>query len=105
MDRGAWQATIHGVTKSWARLSDSHTQCGERAEVLSQGVAKCCRQAANMCQAPFSVFPTLKPCSISGHPPAPTCKLQALRLTVVVCTLPSRAQEGVLGEDPVGVWD
>ena len=22
MDRGAWQATIHGVTKSWARLSD-----------------------------------------------------------------------------------
>ena len=22
MDRGAWQATIHGVTKSWTRLSD-----------------------------------------------------------------------------------
>ena len=23
MDRGAWQATVHGVTKSWTRLSDS----------------------------------------------------------------------------------
>ena len=22
MDRGAWQATVHGATKSWARLSD-----------------------------------------------------------------------------------
>jgi len=22
MDRGAWQATVHGVTKSWSRLSD-----------------------------------------------------------------------------------
>ena len=22
MDRGAWWATFHGVTKSWARLSD-----------------------------------------------------------------------------------
>ena len=22
MDRGAWQATVHGVTKSWAQLSD-----------------------------------------------------------------------------------
>ena len=21
-DRGAWRATVHGVTKSWARLSD-----------------------------------------------------------------------------------
>ena len=25
MNRGAWQATVHGVTKSWTRLSDSHT--------------------------------------------------------------------------------
>jgi len=23
MDRGAWQATVHGVTKSWTRLSSS----------------------------------------------------------------------------------
>ena len=22
MDGGAWQATVHGVTKSWTRLSD-----------------------------------------------------------------------------------
>ena len=24
MDRGAWQATVHGITKSWTRLSDFH---------------------------------------------------------------------------------
>ena len=24
MDRGAWQATVHGVTKNWAQLSDFH---------------------------------------------------------------------------------
>ena len=22
MDRGAWQATVHGVTKNWTRLND-----------------------------------------------------------------------------------
>ena len=22
IDRGAWQATVHGVAKNWARLSD-----------------------------------------------------------------------------------
>ena len=22
MDRGAWKATVHGVTKNWTRLSD-----------------------------------------------------------------------------------
>ena len=27
MDRGAWQATVHGVAKSWTRLRDfTHTQ-------------------------------------------------------------------------------
>ena len=24
MDRGAWWVAVHGVAKSWARLSDSH---------------------------------------------------------------------------------
>ena len=28
MDRGAWQATVHGVTKSWTWLSDFHFQGG-----------------------------------------------------------------------------
>ena len=28
VDRGAWQATVHGVTESWTRLSDFHfTSC------------------------------------------------------------------------------
>ena len=24
MERGAWQATVHDITKSWTRLSDFH---------------------------------------------------------------------------------
>ena len=32
MDRGAWRATVHGVAKSWTRLSDftlthTHSPC------------------------------------------------------------------------------
>ena len=26
MDRGAWRATVHGVTKSWTQLSESRAQ-------------------------------------------------------------------------------
>ena len=26
MDRGAWQATVHGVIKSWTGLSNFHTR-------------------------------------------------------------------------------
>ena len=29
MDRGAWWATVHGVTKSWAWLRDTHTVLGD----------------------------------------------------------------------------
>ena len=28
MDRGAWQATVCGVTESWTQLSDFHFQNG-----------------------------------------------------------------------------
>ena len=28
MDRRAWQATVHGITKSWTRLSDFHFSGG-----------------------------------------------------------------------------
>ena len=27
MDRGVWQAVVHGVTKSQTQLTDSHTRC------------------------------------------------------------------------------
>ena len=34
MDRGAWWATVHGITKSWTWLSSSHTHtmCGKMQE-------------------------------------------------------------------------
>jgi len=32
MDRGAWWATVHGVTKSWTQLSNWHFHCIARNE-------------------------------------------------------------------------
>ena len=35
MDRGAWQATVYGVTKSWTRLSDrAHFVFGHILKIL-----------------------------------------------------------------------
>ena len=30
MDRGAWQATVHGITKSWTRLRDDYAKLNFR---------------------------------------------------------------------------
>ena len=33
MDKGVWRDTVHGVAKSWTRLSDlAHTQTGQHLE-------------------------------------------------------------------------
>ena len=37
MNRGAWQATVHGVAKSWTRLSEKHFR-GSLAGVAFSGV-------------------------------------------------------------------
>ena len=34
MDREAWWATVHGVTKSWTRLSDLHTHMDDHGTIL-----------------------------------------------------------------------
>ena len=40
MDRGAWQATVHWVTKSWTRLSDSHSLHNVRKAYLFSNKGK-----------------------------------------------------------------
>ena len=40
MDRGAWQATVHGVTESWTRLSAhvrSHTHTHTHTQTIDKG--------------------------------------------------------------------
>ena len=37
MDRGAWQATVHGVTKSRVQLSDFHFSLHLKAQGLALG--------------------------------------------------------------------
>ena len=36
MDRGAWRATVHGVTKSWTRLSDFNSTTLVWASLVAQ---------------------------------------------------------------------
>ena len=38
MDRGAWQATVHGVTKSQTQLSDYHSLCEENYKTLMREI-------------------------------------------------------------------
>ena len=36
MDGGAWEAAVHGVAKSWTRLSNfTHSELSERYNVIS----------------------------------------------------------------------
>ena len=45
MDRGAWWAIVHGVTKSWTRLSDSphtHTHTHSHTRTLKPREDKVC---------------------------------------------------------------
>ena len=39
-DRGAWWATVHGVTKSWTRLSETHTNTHTNTESGTWGQEK-----------------------------------------------------------------
>ena len=41
MDRGAWQAIVHGFAKSWTRLSDCHslTHSLKELEDLSNAIS------------------------------------------------------------------
>ena len=49
MDRGAWWATVHEVTKSWTQLSDSRTQTHTHTHTLFQfsSVAQSCPTLCN----------------------------------------------------------
>ena len=38
MDRGAWQATVHGVTKNWTRLSDGACMSGTTLEARTNQI-------------------------------------------------------------------
>ena len=35
-DRGAWRATVHGVKKSWTRLSDLHIHVHNGVQLIRQ---------------------------------------------------------------------
>ena len=47
-DRGAWQAIVHGVTKSQTRLSDQHTQVQGWVPAGNEPFVKCRRQIPSL---------------------------------------------------------
>ena len=41
MDRGAWRAAVHGVAKSWTRLTNTHRQHGVKMSSVPKGRGRC----------------------------------------------------------------
>ena len=41
MDRGAWRATVHGVTESQTRLSHTHTHTHYNTDATMSSEVKC----------------------------------------------------------------
>ena len=54
MDRGAWQATVHGVAKSWTRLKRLNTHTQNKAHRRQKGT----RMAILNCSKCFCVKPS-----------------------------------------------
>ena len=70
MDRGAWRAIVHGVTKSQTRLKRLSVQCEtELALVYPSGCAT----------ITASQFHHPEPCALSTHSPLPPSRLQGRR--------------------------
>ena len=58
MDRGAWQATVHGVAKSWTRLSDTALSTWDNRNIRRLAT-KCRFITAGVFQVPFSPYDLL----------------------------------------------
>ena len=63
IDRGAWRATVHGVTKSRTRLSDQHTHAQSRHRTVpSPKDPSCCTLIATLgSSCPGSLLNLLQP--------------------------------------------
>ena len=68
MDRGAWLSIAHGVTKSWIRLSDSHTHTRAHTHTHS------CTQSYNLGDVMADGQKSLACCSPWGHKELDTTK-------------------------------
>ena len=65
MDRGVWQATVHGVTKSQTQLSDfTHVLICDEIVYASRNFFSC-RKSSDV-QAPSKVWAVIWACSQSG---------------------------------------
>ena len=40
MDRGAWQATVHGVAKNWTQLNDQPTTATTKLSIRQLSIIK-----------------------------------------------------------------
>ena len=92
MDRAAWRATVHGVAKSWTRLSDSHTHVRVHA-----GTATTPREETTGLNRSFSVLICF-PCTGQAQLTAP--RLLAFPRggsKPSSCSLPALKSSGGLG--------
>ena len=74
MNRGAWQATVHGVTKSQTRLSDSATTAAYMTEWLTYNPSRGCGQRGVFLFTPCSNWKKAqKVVSLGSYPCVPGC--------------------------------
>ena len=52
MDRGAWRATVHGITKSRTRLSSSHTHTHTHGLAVSGSATQDAEKYQELCDCP-----------------------------------------------------
>ena len=55
MDRGAWWATVHGVTKSWMRLSDRACMPDKLAPAVYKRSSPCINFSLELLECPYSM--------------------------------------------------
>ena len=73
MDRGAWQATVHGVAKNRTRLSDFHFPTPQ-VRLVAQA-SESLPLLGPLSGTLFLDLPLLK-ASLAGGPPLPACRKQ-----------------------------
>ena len=74
MDRGAWWYTVHGVTKSWTRLSNSHTRTHTQ-DLVPPGIkpGSPALQAGSL------------PVELSGKPKGNLVVLKVFKISLTLC--------------------
>ena len=87
MDRGAWQATVHGVSKSWTRLNNFHSLTRSFKFRFNKNISDLRDKHVSLAQEAQSTFTFCTPPHIAT--PAVYSTLSALQCSVLLIMMNS----------------